>query len=62
LFESEIARSPWGSPNVYSPPVRNWSFDPALNDPNNLPPFTPNAVHFQRVLWDDRLPLPFASP
>jgi hypothetical protein len=45
--------------NVYTAPNRDWQYDPALNDMANMPPFTPNAVYFQRVLWDDRLPLPF---
>jgi hypothetical protein len=60
LFMSEIAKKPWEyGGNKYTAPVRDWQYDPALNDPNNLPPFTPNAVYFQRVLWDDRLPPPF---
>ena len=45
--------------NLYTAPTRDWAFDPALNDMANLPPFTPNSVYFQRVLWDDRLALPF---
>jgi hypothetical protein len=60
IFESEIAKSPWVyGGNVYTAPNRDWQYDPALNDMANMPPFTPNAVYFQRVLWDDRLPLPF---
>ncbi|MEM7234711.1 MAG: hypothetical protein AAF517_21205, partial [Planctomycetota bacterium] len=57
LFESEIAKAPWGSGGVYSPPIRDWRFDPDLI--SNLPPHTPNLVYFQRVLWDDKVPLPF---
>ncbi|MBI4585079.1 MAG: hypothetical protein HY717_13785 [Planctomycetes bacterium] len=59
IFESQIAKKPWVyGGNVYTAPVRDWAYDPALNDLANLPPFTPNAVYFQRVLWDDGLPLP----
>jgi hypothetical protein len=57
IYNSEIAKSPWRyGGNVYTAPVRDWQYDTALNDMNNLPPFTPSAVYFQRVLWDDRLP------
>jgi hypothetical protein len=60
LFASEIAKKPWVyGGNVYTAPNRDWQYDPALNDMANMPPFTPNAVYFERVLWDDRLPLPF---
>jgi hypothetical protein len=60
LFQSEFAKSPWVyGGNVYTAPNRDWQYDTALNDMNNMPPFTPNAVYFERVLWDDRLPLPF---
>ena len=60
IFDSEIAKSPWVyGGNVYTAPNRDWQYDTSLNDMNNLPPFTPNAVYFQRVLWDDRLPMPF---
>jgi hypothetical protein len=62
IYESEIATSPWYyGGNVYTAPNRDWAFDPALNDLNNLPPFTPSAVYFQRVVWDDRLPIPFSG-
>ena len=56
MFESEIARSAWGMSGVYSPPIRDWRYDPDLRDMNNMPPFTPNAISFRRVLWDDKLP------
>jgi hypothetical protein len=61
IFESEIAKSKWVyGGDKYTAPTRDWQYDTALNDPRNLPPFTPNAVYFQRVLWDDGLasPLP----
>jgi hypothetical protein len=60
IFDSEIAKKPWiYGGNVYTAPVRDWAYDPALNNPSNLPPFTPSAVYFLRVLWDDRVPRPF---
>ncbi len=61
IFESEIAKSKWVyGGDKYTAPNRDWQYDPALNNPSNMPPFTPNAVYFQRVLWDDMLvtPLP----
>lgn len=61
IFASELATSPWRyGGDLYKAPLRDWQYDPALNDPNNLPPFTPDAVYFERVLWDDRIALPFA--
>ena len=57
IFESEIAKSKWVyGGDKYTAPNRDWQYDPALEDMGNLPPFTPNAVYFQRVLWDDSLP------
>ncbi|MBI4606502.1 MAG: hypothetical protein HY721_31440 [Planctomycetes bacterium] len=62
IFDSEIAKSPWRyGGNVYTAPARDWQYDAGLNDLSNLPPFTPSAVYFLRVLWDDRLPVPFAA-
>lgn len=61
LYESQYATAPWGSSNVYVPPRRNWFYDPDLLDPNNLPPFTPNAVYVRRVLWDDGANMTFQS-
>ena len=60
MFASEIAKGSWGTTHVYSPPLRDWRYDPTFTDPNALPPFTPRGVYFQHVLWDDRVPLPFA--
>jgi len=63
LFESEIGTAPWGyGGDVYTAPNRDWAYDPDLNDLGNLPPFTPSAVFFSRVLWDDKMPLPFQAP
>jgi hypothetical protein len=60
IYESEIAKAPWHyGGDVYTAPVRDWQYDTDLSNMENLPPFTPSAVYFQRVLWDDRLPAPF---
>jgi hypothetical protein len=60
IFDSEIAKSPWVyGGNKYTAPVRDWQYDPALNNLSNLPPFTPSAVYIQRVLWDDGMPPAF---
>ncbi len=62
LYASEIATAPWVyGGNCYTAPTRNWSFDPALQDIENMPPFTPNAVYFRRVAWDDNIPVPFTE-
>ena len=61
MYESEIAKKPWFyGGDVYQAPIRDWAFDPALTN-GGLPPFTPNIVYFLRVLWDDRLGLPFVE-
>jgi hypothetical protein len=62
MYESEIAKGQWRyGGDVYTAPIRDWAFDPDLVSPGGLPPFTPNLVHFVRVLWDDRLELPFGE-
>ena len=62
LYESEIADSPWFyGGDSYRAPRRDWLFDPDLNDIDNMPPFTPSAVYFRRVTWDDNVPVPFAA-
>ncbi len=61
IFTSQIAKAPWaGGGDRYVAPVRDWNYDPLLSDINNMPPYTPNAVFFDRVLWNDGLasPLP----
>ena len=59
IYESEIAKSPWAyGGDRYKAPIRDWQYDPDLNNMDFLPPFTPNAVYFRRVLWDDRVPIP----
>ena len=60
IYESEIAKAPWRyGGDVYKAPIRDWQYDTDLSSMENLPPFTPSTVYFQRVLWDDRLPAPF---
>jgi hypothetical protein len=62
MYESEIAKSPWRyGGDVYTAPTRDWAYDPALNDLENLPPFTPNTFEFERLTWDDSIPLPFST-
>jgi hypothetical protein len=50
LWYSQQADGDW-SDSYYSPPNRVWSYDPDLDDPNNLPPETPTVRVFQRVGW-----------
>jgi hypothetical protein len=54
---SQIDTSLWSGAagsqqHVYSPPVRDWSFDTSFLNPSKLPPFTPRAVRVvQNVYW-----------
>jgi len=52
LWHSKEAVGAWkvGSP-VYTPPVRDYSYDTDLDDPNKLPPETPQIQIFQRTGW-----------
>jgi len=50
LWLSAQATGLWGS-GCYSPPGRNWAYDTDFNDPNNLPPSSPNVRVFQRTGW-----------
>lgn len=62
IFESEYATTPitYGGDH-YTAPARDWLYDPDLNDIANMPPYTPNAVYFRRVTWDDNVPMPFST-
>jgi len=51
LYESQIARGPWGGIDVYSPPVRRFSFDWNFKDPNRLPPGRPELRAVIRSQW-----------
>lgn len=51
MFESVYAKSPWQGGDVYSPPIRNWSFDQNFRDEKKLPPETPTARSVNRGRW-----------
>ncbi len=53
LWNSVQANGLWGG-TYYSPPDRNWAYDPDLNDPNKLPPETPMVRVFQRIGWQQK--------
>lgn len=55
LEPSVYARGKWrvgagAGIGTFSPPARNWNYDPDFNDLENLPPFTPMAVGVSRVV------------
>lgn len=50
LWTSDHAIGTWNG-SYYSPPIRNWAYDTALDDPANLPPQSPVVRIFQRVGW-----------
>ena len=60
IFRSEIAVSQWKcgvTPGTYTPPIRNWGFDPDLlgfgsSFSSHITPF---AVYVTRVAWNDNL-------
>jgi hypothetical protein len=41
LWFAQVAQGPFACCQYYSPPNRDWNFDPRFLDPANLPPFTP---------------------
>ncbi len=49
LYNSTQALGPWGVYNsvIYYPPNRNWAFDMTFQDPNKLPPGTPQFEFIQ---------------
>lgn len=55
MFYSTIATGPWTGtgpgPNVYNPPVRNWTFDLNFMDAAKLPPGTPQLLTMVRGSW-----------
>jgi len=51
LWYSKQATSPWSYGSYYTAPIRDWSYDTDLDDPNKLPPETPMIRVFQRVGW-----------
>jgi len=50
LWNSQHATGDWNG-TYYSPPIREWSYDIDLDDPNKLPPETPTVRVFQRTGW-----------
>jgi Tfp pilus assembly protein PilX len=50
LWNSQKATGNWNG-TYYSPPIREWSYDTDLDDPNKLPPETPMVRIFQRTGW-----------
>lgn len=53
MYDSRIATAPWGGGGVYSPPIRNWSFDPNFNDITKVPPASPQVRLLLRGGWSD---------
>jgi hypothetical protein len=51
LYYSLIALAPWGGNDVYSPPIRQWTFDLNFLDPAKLPPGTPEVRALLRSQW-----------
>jgi len=61
LFESAIARTPWGEPDVYFTPERRWSFDSNFRAQEKLPPGTPYVQASVRGTWQTIAPGTAAS-
>ena len=51
LWESTQATGLWSYGSYYRAPIRTWTYDTNLDDPNNLPPETPCVRVFQRTGW-----------
>jgi len=52
MFPSQIANAPWpGTGTVYSPPVRDWTFDNNFTNPAKIPPLTPKVIYITRAQW-----------
>ncbi len=51
MYNSKSATAPWGSPDVYSPPTRQWAFDKNFLDAAKLPPGTPDVRGITRSGW-----------
>ncbi|MCK4632417.1 MAG: pilus assembly PilX N-terminal domain-containing protein [candidate division Zixibacteria bacterium] len=50
LWLSTQADGAWNG-TYYSPPIRDWSYDTDLDDPNNMPPEAPAVRVFQLTGW-----------
>lgn len=51
MFLSKIATAPWGGGDVYSPPIRQWTFDMNFTDSTKIPPATPEVRTIIRAEW-----------
>jgi len=51
LYYSQRANSPWGGPDVYSPPVRKFTYDWKFSQLSGLPPGTPYARTILHSDW-----------
>ncbi len=58
LFQSRYATGKWGKNNVYSPPTRDWGFDPDLLNSGSafMKDIMPFAVYVRRLAWTDNVP------
>ncbi len=54
LWKSLQAAGKWSYGQYYTAPIRDWSYDPDLDDPNKLPPETPVVRVFQRTGWKQK--------
>ncbi len=55
MFYSQVASAPWVSsgspPDIYNPPLRNWSWDQNFQSSNKLPPASPSLMVLIRANW-----------
>jgi hypothetical protein len=51
LWRSEQATGVWRNGSYFSPPIRDYGFDPDLLDPGNLPPGAPMIHTIQQGAW-----------
>ena len=55
LWYSRQSTGAWSYGSFYTAPNRDWAFDPALLDPNNMPPGTPMVNIVQRMNWSQKI-------
>jgi hypothetical protein len=53
IWNSEQATGSWSCGGYYTPPIRNWQFDPDLLDPTKLPPATPKLNILNKTSWSE---------
>jgi len=51
MYYSKISTNSWGGSGVYSPPIRQWTFDLNFMDVTKLPPCTPEVRALIRGQW-----------